>query len=211
MYHLELRQFPHVARIFNLGREELDARFVRPWVTGSIIEHDERRWAPDRVRLKILEGRALRPDELGMGRGWATASRACADVTEAVMAEVRRGARAHPEVESLKAVIEEVAAGAPPRGTEARAAGTAPGGAIGFADVMALAAAAHPGRRVSEQLAIAEQAVWEMLHQQRLEMTAGGEPVGREAWQGVVLSWATWAGTGEPVELRLPVRPGSGA
>ena len=32
VFHVELRQFPHVARVFNLSREELDARFARPWV-----------------------------------------------------------------------------------------------------------------------------------------------------------------------------------
>ena len=74
MYHLELRQFPHVSRVFNLTRDDLERQFVRPWVAGVIIEHDDRRWAPERSRLKILEGPELRQDELGMGRGWATAA-----------------------------------------------------------------------------------------------------------------------------------------
>ena len=100
MFHVELRQFPHVARVFNLSRDELESRFVRPWVGGTIIEHEDRRWAPERSRLRILEGRQLRPDEMGMGRGWATASKSAADVTDAVLAEARRGAEARPEVEA---------------------------------------------------------------------------------------------------------------
>ena len=64
MYHLELRQFPHVSRVFNLTRDDLERQFVRPWVAGVIIEHDDRRWAPERSRLKILEGPELRQDEL---------------------------------------------------------------------------------------------------------------------------------------------------
>ena len=185
MYHLELRQFPHVSRVFNLTGDDLERQFVRPWVAGVIIEHDDRRWAPERSRLKILEGPELRQDELGMGRGWATASKQGRDVTEAVIAEARRGAEARPEVESLKTAVQEVAANA-----------------ITVQDVMALAAAAHPAWRPSEQLALAEQTVWEMLHQHRLTVTSGGEPVRREQWQPILLSWETWTGAGPRIELR---------
>jgi hypothetical protein len=186
MFHLELRQFPHVTRVFNLSRDELEARFVRPWVGGTIIEHDDRRWAPERSRLKILEGPELRAGELGMGRGWATATKSSTDVTDAVISQARRGAEARPEVEALKGAIQEVA--------------STP---LGFQDVMALAGAAHPHWRASQQLELAEQAVWEMLHQGRLSMTVAGRAVARERWQPVVLSWATWAGvTTEPFRLQ---------
>jgi hypothetical protein len=189
-YHLELRQFPHVARVFNLTRDELEARFVRPWVGGAMIEHDDRRWAPERSRLKILEGPELPPHELGMGRGWTTAARSATDVTDSVIAHARRGAEARPEVETLKAAIGEVS-----------------GTPLGFQDVMALAAAAHPNWRASQQLELAEQAVWEMLHQGLVVMSVGGNVVARERWQPVVLSWATWAGvTTEPFRLHQPAR-----
>jgi hypothetical protein len=191
MYHVELRQFPHVVRIFNLSREELDTRFVRPWINGAMIEHDDRRWAPERSRLKILEGPRLRAEEMGMGRGWAAAAKSATDVTDALMAEARRGAEARPELEALKAAVQEVAAQP-----------------ISFQDVMALAGAAHPTWRASEQLALAEQAVWEMLHQNRLTMVVAGEPVDRARWQPVVLSWATWAGAGEEsFALQAPPQP----
>jgi hypothetical protein len=190
VYHLELRQFPHVTRVFNLTRDELDARFVGPWVGGAMIEHDDRRWAPERSKLKILEGPALRPDELGMGRGWASAARSGTDVTEAVIGQARRGAEARPEVEALKAAIGEVA--------------VTP---LGFQDVVALAAAAQPHWRASQQLELAEQAVWEMLHQGRVVMTVGHDVVARQRWQPVVRSWATWAGvTTEPFRLQNPHR-----
>jgi hypothetical protein len=188
VYHVELRQFPHVARVFNLSRDELESRFLSPWVGGAIIDHEDRRWAPERSKLKILEGRELRPDELGMGRGWTTATRSGTDVTDAVIAQARRGAEARPEVETLKAAIGEVA-----------------GTPLGFQDVMALAAAAHPHWRASQQLELAEQAVWEMLHQGQVVMTVGENTVARERWQPVVLSWATWSGvTTEPFRLHKP-------
>jgi hypothetical protein len=189
MYHVELRQFPHIARAFNLSREELESRFLRPWVSGAIIEHEDRRWSPERSRLKVLEGPELPRAELGMGRGWAAASKNSADVTDALIAQTRRGAEARPEVEALKDALAEVAATP-----------------LGFQDVMALAAAAHPHWRASQQLELAEQAVWEMLHQGRLAMTVNGSSVRRERWQPIVLSWATWAGiTTEPFRLQVPV------
>ncbi len=187
MYHLELRQFPHVARAFNLRREELDARFVRRWVGGEIIDHDDRRWAPERTRLTIYEGPELRVEEIGMGRGWGTVVKSSQDVTATVIADAERGAQARPEVEALKAAVAEVAA-TPITGD----------------DVVALAAAAHPTWRASEQLRLAEQAVWEMLHQGRLIVAAGGEPVSRERWQSTLLSWSTWAERGDAVAFRAP-------
>ena len=188
VYHVELRQFPHTARVFNLDRAELDTRFVRPWVQGAMIDHDERRWAPERTRLKILKGPTVRLDELGLGRGWGQATKDSEDVTDAVTADAERGARARPEVESLKEQI-------------ARAAGQE----ITFGAVAALAGAAHPGWRASEQLSLAEQAVWEMLHQERLTMVVGGEPVPRAQWQAVVLRWTTWSAAGGARHaLRVP-------
>jgi hypothetical protein len=183
VYHVELRQFPHVARVFNLEHGELHDRFVRPWVNGQPVQAQDRRWSPDRARLKILDGPPLRSDQLGMGRGWAMASRGSQDVTEAVLSEARRSERR--EIDALRSAVSEVA--------------RAP---IGFQDVIALAAAANPHTRASDQLRLAEQAVWEMLHQGRLEMTDGERPIPPQAWEPIVLSWATWTGA-EGASLRL--------
>ena len=178
MYHVELRQFPHATRVFNLDLGELETRFVRPWVNGQPVECDDRRWSPDRARIKILDGPELRSDEIGMGRGWARAARSSADVTDAVLSEAQRFERR--EIDALKLAVAEVA-----------------GDAIGFQDVLALAASANPLARASEQLKLAEQAVWEMLHQGRLEMSDADRLVEAEDWEGVVLSWGTWAGTSD--------------
>lgn len=190
VYHLELRAFPHVARAFNLDRATLDARFVAPWAAGEVIDYDDRRWAPDKTRLTVLEGSEVVASERGLGRGWGEATRRARDVTDAVLAEIRRGADARPEVDALKAAMGEI--------------GDGDGRALGFGDVMALAAAAHPLWRASEQLSLAEQAVWEMLHEGRMEMRdADGAVVDAERWQPVVLSWATWAGSGGEGRIRL--------
>lgn len=195
MYHLELRQFPHVARVFNLDRAELDSRFVMPWASGTLIDHDDRRWAPERARLTVLSGPALGPEQLGLGRGWATATRQGRDVTEELLAQARRGAAARPEVEALKGAVSEVL------GHDA--------GAVQPIDVVALAAAAHPTWRASQQLELAEQAVWELLHQGRAQLQAGPAPVAPENWQTIVTAWATWSRSGrEGAAIRL-VAPAS--
>jgi hypothetical protein len=141
-----------------------------------MIDHDERRWAPDKTRLKVMAGPPLRPDELGLGRGWGTVTKEAQDVTDSVLAAARRGADARPEVQALKQLVVQRAA----RPIDLRA-------------VVALAGAAHPGWRVSEQVSAAEQAVWELLHEGGLTMLAGGDEVPAERWQELVLSFSTWA------------------
>ena len=151
VFHLELRQFPHVARVFNLTRDELDARFVRPWVGGA---DDRARRPPLGARAQPAEDprgprAARRRAGHGARLGQRHAQRRPTSPTRSRPGAPRRGGR--PEVEALKAAIGEVA-----------------GTPLGFQDVMALAAAAHPQWRASQQLELAEQAVWEMLHQGRV-------------------------------------------
>ena len=190
VYHLELRAFPHVARVFNLDREGLDTRFLAPWAAGEPIAQDDRRWPADKTKLTVMLGPEVGTEARGLGRGWGEVTRTGEDVTEAVLAEIHRGADARPEVETLQAVLAETATRAD----------------LTFADVVVLAAAAQPGRRVSEQLALAEQAVWEMLHRETLQLLDGDlQPVARERWPEIVLSWSTWAGAGGPA-IRLRSR-----
>ena len=187
MFHLELRQFPHVARVFNLSRAELDSRFVGPWVRGTVIEHDDRRWVPERARLTVYEGPELRTDEIGLGRGWATVGKTSHEVTEAVLAEGQRGAGAGAAVRSFTAILEVAATTS-----------------LDLGEVVPLAAHEFPHWRPSEQLALAEQTVWEMLHRRRLRLTRDGEAVDPADWEAILLSWATWAGDGAE-ELRLEI------
>jgi hypothetical protein len=190
VYHVELRDFPHLARVFNLDRETLDAGYLRPHVAGEMIEYDDRRWPAEKTKLTVFTGPEVGVAQRSMGRGWGEVTRRGTDVTETVLAEVHRGADARPEVEALKDVMTEVAAGA---------------GGLRFPDAMALAVAGHPTWRASEQLSLVEQTVWEMLHREQLVMVDGdAEPVARDRWQVVLLSWETWAGASGP-ELRLRV------
>ncbi len=188
MFHVELRQFPHVAREFNLSAEELHARIVGPWAAGQVVALGERKWAPERARLTIYEGPQLRPDEIGMGRGWSNVTRGGHDVTARVLTEAQRGGASPDELADLKVRLLEACRS----------------GIIEVRESMHLAGALSPGRRVSERLALAEQAVWELLHTGDLRMLEDGEEVERDRWQPLLLAWSTWTGTGaRPVQVAV--------
>jgi hypothetical protein len=169
VFHVELRQFPNSVRAFNLSREDLMARIVGPWVSGVSVEWGERRWNPEKARIAIYEGRTLGPEEIGLGRGWANATRSGQDVT----AQVLEAARVPPALERFK---EEVCARAP----------------VALAELVELAGESHPRARLSDRLALAEQAVWQLLHEERLRLLRRGEPLAREDWGPVLLSWEAW-------------------
>ena len=180
VFHLELRQFPHVARVFNLPREELDMRFVRLWAGGETVRYEDQSYLPGKGQIRVFEGPEIRREEMGMGRGWANVGRTCREVTEIVLTEAERGTETRSAVESFKAML--------------RGAARAP---MTFAEVIALASAEHPGRRASERLAMAEQAVWELLHQGRLTLANADGPVAPEGWEPIVLDWTTWIEEGD--------------
>jgi hypothetical protein len=174
VFHVELRQFPHVARAFNLTREELDTRFIAPWVAGRPFEYDDRRWSAEKARLTIYRGPPLRTDEIGLGRGWANATRAGEDVTDKLL-----GAAPSP-ITPLKDEVVQLAAAGP----------------LGIGQLLALTSARYPGSRVSERLALAERVVWELLHEERVNLVRGGQPVPRDGWQAELLALATWTEPG---------------
>jgi hypothetical protein len=88
-FHLELRQFPHVARRFNQSEQQVLA-LAKPWVGEEWIEEAERKWNMNEATLTILEGPKLSMADLAMGRGWRNAQRRSEDVTERVLAAFTR-------------------------------------------------------------------------------------------------------------------------
>jgi hypothetical protein len=180
MFHVELRQFPHQARAFNLTREEVDARIVVPWVSGGAIELDERRWSPERARLTIYEGPPLADDQLGMGRGWGNVTRDGEEVTARLLAEA---AHPPPVAELKQELVARVG-----------------GGPLPLTAVVELTGERYPQARVSERIALCEQAVWELLHEGAVQVTRAGAPVARDEWQGLLLSWAAWSADGTAIE-----------
>jgi hypothetical protein len=182
VFHVELRQFPHQARAFNLSRGELDARILEPWVSGAPIELQDRRWTSEKAKLTILEGAELRPDAIGLGRGWNNATKSGQDVTARLLEELRQSRQA-PADELKEAIV-----------------AACRGSAIALAQAVAIAAARDPQRRPSELLGAAEQGVWELLHAGRVRLLRDREEVPRERWQPVLLSWSSWTGADVTVE-----------
>jgi hypothetical protein len=88
VYHLELRNFPHVVCRFNQSEAQLRA-IVLPWVREEWIEEGERKWNANDATLTVLEGPKLSMPDLAMGKGWRNAQRRGRDVTERVLAAAR--------------------------------------------------------------------------------------------------------------------------
>jgi hypothetical protein len=191
VFHVEVRQFPHVTRTFNLSEADLYATVLTPWSQGQLVLLGEREWEPRRAKLTVLEGRELRTDEMGLGRGWANLSRDAENVTERVLAAA--GAQAKPgglaEASGSAGAFKEV--------LRAQCAADR----LAVHQVMWLANSRHPEWRVSERLALAERAVWELLHEGLLTMLRrvpgaagpGYTAADRSEWEPVLLAWATWS------------------
>jgi len=159
MFHVELRQFPHMAREFNLERDQLDARVVGPWIRGEVVELGDRRWSPEQAKLVIFEGRALGPDEIGMGRGWGNVTKSAEEVTARVLDEARGATGSPPSLEVLKQAVVSRAAQGPLR----------------MAQVLRLAGELEPAEPQAPRLELAGRAVWELLQEERLTLSAGDD------------------------------------
>lgn len=153
MFHVELRQFPHVARAFNLTEEELRERIVAPWVRGAPLELQERRWLPDRAKLVIYEGPRLATADMGMGRGWGNVTKTGSEVTAAVLEAARPRPPAPAALEELVTALAARSSLAP----------------LTLADALEIVSESAPG--VS-----AEQVVWQLLAEGRLELVVAARP-----------------------------------
>lgn len=197
MFHVELRRFPHSARAFNLSERELVNRVLAPWLRGEEFAFGERRWDPRRCDLQIVEGEPLRPDELSMGRGWQNALRSGKDVTQHLLAvgvgapEGTAAAGVPSALDAFRVALLEACLDGPLR----------------FSEVVALADERFAGSRASERLAVCEQTVWRLLHAGELQIVSARGPVQRERWEGLVLSWDTWADPAAALWLIRPAPP----
>jgi len=165
VFHLELRQFPHVTRAFNLTREELDSRVLWPLAEGRPVEWNDRRWAPEKVKLAVYEGPKLAVEEIGMGRGWGNVTKSGRNVTERLMTEARDAVRSPPALEGLKDAIVARAAESP----------------LEFEEVLRLSGELAADLDANQRMALAARAVWELLGEGRVRLAAGAEGRGATA------------------------------
>jgi hypothetical protein len=167
--HFELRSGIQVAHAFNLSQADLDRVVLGDWRRGEAVVYGDRRWLPDRAQLTIYEGRVLSGPELSFGRGWTNAVKRGEDVTDRLLAAgpaVGAGAGLSPALDALR---REVLA-------QCRC------GRIGVHQILWLTNRWYPERRASERLALAEEAVWGLLHEALIGLRrAGPDPAGEAA------------------------------
>jgi hypothetical protein len=176
VFHIEVRQFPNVGRSFNLSAVQLDEQILKPWLGGRVVVLDERRFAPEKAKLTIYEGPRLRPEEMGLGRGWANVTRSGEDVTQRLVSMAHRdAASADPLRQFKQEVVERSADG------------------MAVRDVLLLADRRHPQSRLSDRLALAERAIWELLHGGELQMLRDGSEVASAGWEPLLLARETWS------------------
>jgi len=183
MFHVELREGPESARAFNLSDARLEAILV-PWRRGEVVMLGEKHFEPAESELTVYEGRELRQDEIAMGRGWSAALKTGADVTADVLAG-RTGGTGDGSPPAVVKFKEDVLA-------------QCGYGRIGLHQVVWLAGDRYPESRISDRLALAERAVWELLHEERLRMLGGSGEVQPSGWEAALLSWDSWAGGRAP-------------
>lgn len=176
MFHLELRQRLNVARAFNLDESGLISTFLGPHLTGRTVIYADHEWEPRKLRLTILEGPELPPEQIGMGRGWANANKSGTDVTERMLARAREQTQRPEGLDRLKE----------------RLLGRLDAGELALGEAVGLADGLLAGHRASERLALMELAVWELLHEGELRLRTGSATVEQADWQRRLLAWESW-------------------
>jgi hypothetical protein len=81
VFHVEVSQGVHRARVFNISRDDLTDKVIQPWLEDRQITMGDRKWLPRESELKILEGPRMENPDLAFGQGWANAERASENVT----------------------------------------------------------------------------------------------------------------------------------
>ena len=160
----------------------MQAQIVLPWVRGVAFELQDRRWTHDRARLTVYEGPEIAAEDRGLGRGWSSVTRDGQNVTARVLEAARKLV---PRPSELKPRL--IGASAP----------------MALSEVVSLAGVAG---RPSERLAIAEQTVWELLHERRAVLLRSGTEVSKGEWEALLLRWETWS---DP-EVQLMATAGGG-
>jgi hypothetical protein len=178
VFHVQLRQRRNTASVFNLSQDDVRSRFVTPMVADRVFDFAEKQWNPRETQLTVLEGRQLRPDELGLGRGWPNAKRTGTEVTDQFLSDGRvRG----PQIDPVTAL-------------EDRIAGRLAAGPLPLRELLAMTAEVMPGQTVGERMAVCERTVWESLQRGGRGLQIDGAPLPADAWRAQLLDVDAWLG-----------------
>jgi hypothetical protein len=84
-FHVEIRRSLQRARVFNLGKADLERGVLEPWARGGPVALGGQEWDPRESTLTVLEGPALEAPDLAHGQGWQRAQRSARDVSADVL------------------------------------------------------------------------------------------------------------------------------
>jgi len=111
-FHVEISSPIDLARVLNVGRNELTRDVLEPWVAGLRFDFGGCEWEPRESRLTILEGPGAEPDDEA---GWANALRGAEDVTRALLEAAEASASSKTavtiEADSIEAAAEALRGG----------------------------------------------------------------------------------------------------
>ncbi len=98
VYHVNVHARRGMRRVwvFNMSRERLQAEVVGPWLAQAPFELADEDWEPRLAELRVLEGRRLVGNELGLGEGPNSAKRTAEDVTRRILEEAQAAATPTP-------------------------------------------------------------------------------------------------------------------
>jgi hypothetical protein len=178
VYHVQLKQRRNAASAFNLSADDVRSRFATPMIADHVFDYAEKEWNPRETRLTVLEGRELRIDELGLGRGWPNALRTGTEVTDQFLSD---GRVTGPQIDPVGRL-------------EDRIAGRLSAGPLPLRELLGMTAELMPGRTVSERLSVCERTVWESLHRGSWGLQLDGSPLAPDAWQAQLLDLDAWLG-----------------
>lgn len=171
MYHVEMRAGMHVVREFNLTERRLWLEFLEPLMADREFTVEGHDFIPRKTRIKVYEGPELRPDQLGMGRGWQNAERTASDVTERVLA------RARGFIAQASAQEQDGSDRAAPVAVDAlreRVIGRLSAGAVGLDEIAAIAADLLPESSEPERRAAAQRVALALLETGVAQLSPSG-------------------------------------
>jgi len=161
VYHVDLRSGVHAARAFNLAAGELEVRFLAPMRAGHPFKYEDLEWNPSETRMTVYEAERLRPDQIGLGRGWATVEKTGTDVT----AQVRASA---PLASTEPDASEE------PNPLRDRLIGRLAAGPVTLPEIIAFAADLAPDAGMEAHAGASAQVIWELLRSGSVQLSASG-------------------------------------
>ncbi len=169
-----------VVREFNLSEQRLWSTFLAPLMAGREFTVEGHEFVPRQTRLKVFEGPQLRPDQLGMGRGWQNVERSATDVTERVLTRAREHSAAPapggpsaaptPVSPSANVTVDSAAVDL----LRERLIGRLSAGPIAASEVLAVAAELMPDSGDAQRLDAARRACWALLERDLAQLTPSG-------------------------------------